>query len=49
MKCKICDKEIKTTFLGKLRGTYVKNKGKMIPVCADCQKENEGKLKEKVI
>jgi len=39
MKCKICNNEIKQTFLKKILGSYVKDsKGKRHPVCQDCQK-----------
>ena len=33
MKCTICKKKVKTTFLEKVVGTYYKNK----LVCRDCQ------------
>lgn len=33
MKCSKCKKKIETTFLGKIKGTWVKGK----PVCRDCQ------------
>ncbi len=42
LKCAICGKPIKTTFLGKIEGTYVKKK----PVCSECQKKYGSKLKE---
>jgi hypothetical protein len=35
MKCSICNKEIEQTFLGKIKGTYIKGK----PVCSECQKK----------
>ncbi|MBI2143044.1 hypothetical protein HYU20_01750 [Candidatus Woesearchaeota archaeon] len=39
MKCEICTKGIATTFLGKVKGTYVKDgKGKLRVVCFECQK-----------
>ena len=34
-KCALCKTKIETTFLGKIRGTYVKKK----PVCDLCQKK----------
>ena len=40
MKCDICGKTIETTFLNKLLGTYIKDsKGKLHPVCFECQKK----------
>ena len=40
MKCEICGKAIDNTFLGKLIGTYVKDKnGKLHSVCFECQKK----------
>lgn len=42
MKCGICGKSIGTTFLGKIIGTYVKNKdGKRVAVCFECQKKSK--------
>ncbi len=44
MKCEICGKAIATTFLEKLKGTFVKDsKGKSHSVCFECQ----SKFKEK--
>ena len=38
MKCEVCSKAIATTFLEKLKGTFVKDsKGKLHPVCFECQ------------
>ncbi len=38
MKCDICGKGITTTFLEKLKGTFVKDsKGKPHSVCFECQ------------
>ncbi|MBI2580234.1 hypothetical protein HYV85_00305 [Candidatus Woesearchaeota archaeon] len=38
MKCEICTKGIATTFLEKLKGTYVKDsKGKPHSICFECQ------------
>jgi len=34
-KCDICGNKIETTFLGKIKGTYMKKK----MVCSDCQKK----------
>ena len=40
MKCSICRKNIGTTFLNKLIGTYVKDeKGKQHSICFECQKK----------
>ena len=39
MKCEVCNKSIATTFLGKVKGTYVKDsKGKLRAVCFECQR-----------
>ena len=43
-KCELCSEEIKTTFLDKLDGTFIKGKA----VCSACQKEHKENLKEKV-
>lgn len=44
MKCTVCGKSIDTTFLGKIMGTYVKDKnGKLHPVCFECQKKFDSK------
>ena len=44
-KCKICGEKIDVTFLGKIKGTYIKKK----PVCSDCQtKYNVDELKKKL-
>ena len=44
MKCEVCSKAIATTFLEKLKGTFVKDaKGKPHSVCFECQ----SKLKDK--
>ena len=40
MKCDICKKTMAETFLKKIIGSYVKDeKGKMHPVCHECQKK----------
>ena len=50
MKCEICGNKITETFLGKIKGTYIKDEnGKMHVVCFDCQtkfKTKEDILKE---
>lgn len=39
-KCEICNKKIEETFLGKIIGTYIKDKkGKKHIVCFKCQKK----------
>lgn len=43
-KCNICGNKIDYLFLEKIRGTYVNKK----PVCSECQKKHQDKLKEKV-
>ena len=40
MKCEICRKNIGTTFMGKILGTYIKDdKGKKHSICFECQKK----------
>jgi len=40
MKCEICKKNIETTFMEKILGTYIKDdKGKKHPICFECQKK----------
>jgi len=40
MKCEICKKNVKETFLNKIVGTYVKDeKGKKHVICFECQKK----------
>ena len=44
MKCEICGKSVATTFLEKLKGTFVKDaKGNLHPVCFECQSKFNGK------
>ena len=45
VKCAICKEKIEETFLGKIKGSYVKKK----PVCNECQKKHKEKLVEKVL
>ena len=33
-KCALCGKQIETTFLGKIKGTYYRGK----PICPECKK-----------
>lgn len=40
MNCEICKKQIATTFLSKILGTYVRDQnGKRHAVCFECQKK----------
>ena len=40
MKCKICSKNIETTFMGKILGAHIKDdKGKKHVICHECQKK----------
>ncbi len=48
MKCSICEKEIETTFLGKIKGNYVKVGGKLHPVCNVCFNTNREDIKTKI-
>ncbi len=41
-KCGLCNKKIETTFLGKIKGTYVNKK----PICSECQKDLPKKKEE---
>jgi len=38
-KCDICKEKIETTFLDKIKGTYVNVKGKLKMICPICQKK----------
>jgi len=44
IKCAICGEKIETTFLEKMKGTYIKKK----TVCSNCQRKYKDKLKEKI-
>ena len=52
MKCEICNKNIESTFMNKILGTYIKDeKGKKHAVCFECQKEfnnEKAKIVEKL-
>jgi ribosome-binding protein aMBF1 (putative translation factor) len=48
MKCTLCGKEIEITFLGKLKGNYVKTNGKVYTVCASCFRSNKDEIRTKV-
>ncbi|MBW3018837.1 hypothetical protein KY329_01460 [Candidatus Woesearchaeota archaeon] len=43
MKCSVCGKTLAETFLKKIVGAYVKDKGKLKPVCRECQKNLQSK------
>lgn len=44
MKCGVCSKKVEESFLGKVIGTYIKDKkGKKRLVCFECQKNLGGK------
>jgi len=44
----MCGAEIKKGVLGKIKGTYIKQSGKLKPVCFNCQKLGEDKVMEKL-
>ena len=47
MKCEICNKNIETTFMNKILGTYIKDeKGKKHLICFECQKKFNNSKKE---
>jgi len=47
-KCEICKKKIAVTFLGKVKGTIIKDKsGRKHIVCPECQKKF--KTKEEIL
>ncbi len=41
VKCDICKKKVESLFLGKIKGTYVKDKGssRKKAICSECQKK----------
>ena len=40
MKCDICSSKIENTFLGKIKGTHIRDKhGKQRVACFECQKK----------
>ncbi|VVB81074.1 Uncharacterised protein [uncultured archaeon] len=44
MNCDVCKKTLAETFLKKIIGSYVKDaKGKLHPVCRECQKKLQSK------
>lgn len=38
-KCDICKKEVTDLIMGKIKGTYLKSKGKVYKICSACQKD----------
>ena len=49
MKCELCKEKIETTFLEKLKGTYVKVNKKLYTICNNCQKKfSMNEIKEKL-
>lgn len=50
MKCELCKKNIESTFLNKMIGTYVKDKkGKKHTICSECQqKYSKAEMLEKL-
>jgi len=48
LECNLCQTEIKTTFLDKIKGTIITKEGKKLYVCPKCQSKHKEKLKEKL-
>ncbi|MEK6856908.1 MAG: hypothetical protein AABX49_02750 [Nanoarchaeota archaeon] len=48
MKCDLCKNEITESFLGKIKGAYIKTGGKRKTVCSDCQRKYKGKMGEQL-
>jgi len=46
MRCDLCKGEIGESFLGKIKGAYVKIGGKRKVVCGGCQGKYKDKIKE---
>lgn len=47
MKCEICKSEVKTLFLEKILGTYLKDgKGKQHVICFECQTKFKSKAEQ---
>jgi len=40
IKCDVCKNEITSLVLGKIKGTYLKGKGKIYKICNACQKKH---------
>ena len=48
-KCDICKKELTSLVMGKIKGTYLKGKGKIYKICSACQKsQTTESLKKKL-
>ena len=48
-KCDLCKNKIESTFLEKIKGTYVgRGKNKKV-VCASCQKKHKGNVADEFI
>ena len=48
MKCDLCKNEITESFLGKIKGAYIKTDGKRKVVCSECQRKYKGKMSEQL-
>ena len=49
MKCEICSAKIESTFLEKIKGTYIKKKGKLKAICHACkQKYTQKEINDKI-
>ncbi len=46
MKCSLCKKEVETTFLGKIKGTYMNINGEKKIICSECQKKHKNNLRQ---
>ena len=40
VKCEKCNNKIEELFLGKIKGTYIKEGKKLKAICSNCQKKN---------
>lgn len=48
MKCDFCGNEIGESFLGKIKGAYVRVGRKRKIVCSECQRKYKDKIKERL-
>jgi hypothetical protein len=39
VKCEVCKQNITELIMGKVKGTYLKGKGKIYKICSACQKQ----------
>ncbi len=46
-KCEFCSNKVEETFLGKIRGTYLRESKKLKVVCDKCQSKLGNKIKDK--